>query len=151
MTYQVTPIPIEKLLYKILAPQFQDEPVAEYMNWINYMEKNLRLIELASNDREYNMLGVYHSIRKTGIIRRPLIIREVIDAPWYYVVVGNQRLCALKALDYIGLVPCVITPEEDGWDDEQPALNQEYHFNQQLLSPALPEQEESWAGRDFAI
>lgn len=129
MTYQVTHILIEKLLYKILAPRFQNEPVKDYMNWINYMEKNLKLMETASTDREYNMLGVYNSIRKTGVIHKPLIIRDGPGAVWYYVIIGNQRLCSLRALDYTGLVPCVITPEEDGWGDDQPALNQEYTFD----------------------
>ncbi len=58
------------------------------------------------------MCLVYRSIKDTGRLINPLIVRG--GGPDYYMVVGWQRLCALKMLGHEGNVPCRVLDVGDG-------------------------------------
>ena len=121
--YPVVYIPIEYLFYKILHPKYKEEPVDDYMGWITYMEKNLELMykndHFPMNEREANMIRVFKGIKKQGMIY-PLVVKKELDIV-YYVIVGNQRLCCLRAMGWDKAVPCVIAKPEDSWEDNTEA------------------------------
>jgi hypothetical protein len=132
-------IPINFLFYKILHERYADEPVQEYMDWVARMEKILPIIGadktyFPDSSREANILGVYRSIVIEGLWY-PLIVKKEYEHV-YYVVVGNQRLCALRAMKCQGRLPCIIAKEEDSWDDDNEAAT---HIKLEALKRRLNE------------
>ena len=80
------------------------------------------------------MLLFSDTIDSSGIVNRLIVkqenYREDFDKSCYYVIIGNRRLCALRSLNYSGLVPCIIALEADAWDDYTQAL---YVFEQTIV------------------
>lgn len=57
------------------------------------------------------MCLVYNAIKKNMQMLNPLIVME--RKGKYYMIIGWQRLCALKMLEYKGTVPCRIGSMDD--------------------------------------
>ena len=122
--YPIVQIPIQDLNYKRYAPEFQEMYEVrnpKYLEWFPRMEKELpymkRPFKITAEERLYQ---VYQSIKNTKKMWNPLIIKKSRDK-MFYVIRGGQRLCALRALGYEGLVPCRIAKPEDSWLDNTQA------------------------------
>lgn len=67
------------------------------------------------------MCLVYTSIKKTMNMLNPLIVQKRNNK--YYLIVGRQRLCALKMLEHQGSVPCrVLGPNDSLSTEYNPAI-----------------------------
>ena len=61
---------------------------------------------------------LYSSLQESGLIK-PLIVKEVVGSDkhkLYYTLVGNHRLCCLKAMAWHGPVKCVVALPNDSWE-----------------------------------
>ena len=133
--YPVVEINVKFLNYRWEAPQFPKYYPKNHHHILYKMaqlesrfRKNIPPPE-KMNDRDWN---IYNSIKMNLELKilsfgdaglfNPLIIKQSdytdgFDRMCYYVVVGNRRLCALRALDYGGMVPCVVSLKNDKWHD----------------------------------
>lgn len=119
--YPIEQIPISLLLYKILHSRYTREPVAAYMDWVDSMKK--RLYGMADDatyfpdsSRDASLIGIYRSLYREGL-KHPLVVKKENNG-FYYVIVGNQRLICLNAMNFKGYVPCMVAKPEDSWEDD---------------------------------
>jgi hypothetical protein len=133
--YPLVRVDIKLLEYKRFAPEMlvrHPGVVPElYRNWFPLMEKKLpELKEPLERFGGYgisairNLYEVYQSLLTTKKMQNPLLVRpnRAIMPNMYYVIRGGQRLCALRALGYVGKVPCRVTKLTDSWNDATQAF-----------------------------
>jgi hypothetical protein len=76
----------------------------------NYLMQVAQEKELADGTAQGELLQVYKSIKKKGVIN-PLIVTHQYGR--FFVVVGCQRLACLRVLRWKKLIPCRISPSFD--------------------------------------
>lgn len=77
------------------------------------------------------MLEIFNSIKEDGM-RNPLIVGHYLPDK-YIVIVGNQRLSALRALNELGLlesdqIMCRVEPDQNFWDTDWPPARKEHPY-----------------------
>ena len=141
--YVPVPIRLDYLDYRWSAPHFpverRSKVNAMYDQWCDKLKQDDTRAAMAGKD--VRIFRVYHDIEKHRMIN-PLIVKphsynEDFDEKQYYVVVGNQRLAILRAMDFqnklhkaLGLnegktknaegkwlIQCIIANEDDNWED----------------------------------
>lgn len=80
------------------------EKTAVENQWFLEAEKTLGK-KVKPNLKLDSLIKVYESIKKAKTMWNPLIVNSDSDG-MFYVNKGKQRLCALRALGFKGLVPC---------------------------------------------
>lgn len=125
--YPIYYISINKIFYQAEHPDF---PGSEKSNKA-FIDRHLLFVEqlkaqdyvsLASDGKSneaesltVNINKVWWGFQKHRAMINPLIVKK--HNQKYYVVIGNQRLTCLKALNFSGRVPCRIAKSDDFWDD----------------------------------
>ena len=83
------------------------------------------------NKRSQRLLEIFNSIKNEGM-KNPLIIGHYMKDR-YIVIVGNQRLSILRALNELGQlesdqIMCRIEPDENYWDTDWPPARKEHPY-----------------------
>lgn len=91
--------------------------VLNQVAWLTNLEKTLPSLKKDDemNQKTRTLFKVYSSIRDRGMMN-PLMVKMDFDGN-FYVHVGKQRLCSLKALEYQGLVPCHVFNNKTNLED----------------------------------
>lgn len=134
--YPVWAIDIPSLHYRWEAPIFASLPgttdiLARFRERENRMGGFPQPPDPAWARTEPGFLAVVNHMSRHGIVN-PLVVKQAgygldFDGGCFYVVVGNQRLCALRIFIGSGWavsqqIPCMIAHEGDSWDDLTRAL-----------------------------
>lgn len=107
MLNKITNIPLENLNYLWEHSKF---PGYSNLKLYKSIEKNWK-------SAYWELHKIRSSIQENGL-KYPLIVKQSHESNVFYVVVGNQRLCALKSYkDDKYLVPCIVAPETLPWND----------------------------------
>ena len=130
--YPITEIPIERLEYKLLSPDYdgqEREPLTQNHDTFALWETRFksRGPEAIVPDE---IRRVWDSIARIGMVN-PMIVkkqtyRENFDGSLFYVVVGNHRLTVCRAMNHhkpgtFREIPCRIAKERDSWNDDTEA------------------------------
>jgi hypothetical protein len=94
---------IEELNKKEKDPYF--EKTFRANKWFLEAEKQLLNPVPGSNQKMRDLIDVFESIKRDRQMWNPLVVCSDTDG-MFYVTVGKQRLCSLRALNFRGLVPC---------------------------------------------
>lgn len=124
--YPIIPIELNRLDWKwfgIWKPGFDPN-----------LNRNVRLYEaykinlmnpewVPKHPKDIKIKEIFESIKSVGMIN-PLIVGQY-HPERYCVIVGNQRLAILRALNELGqlqstIVNCVIEPDKKQWDTDHP-------------------------------
>ena len=81
--------------------------------------------------KDIQIKKIFESIKSEGVIN-PLIVGHY-KPDRYCVIVGNQRLAILRALNELGLlestiVKCVVEPDKKFWDTDKPPARKAHGY-----------------------
>lgn len=139
--YPVRWFHLENMQVRWAAPHFDSNKQKRLIQRFSTFEAKLKTFDFSKSALEMRVHKVYESIKNDGLIN-PLVVKlndyspEFLEENGIFVVVGNQRLTALKVLkeqvtseewdeinrhfpDPLGLgrVACRVCKEEDNWSD----------------------------------
>jgi len=125
--YPIYHISIRNLFYQVEHPEFPASPksnkifIDRHLLFVEQL-KSWDFVSLVSDGRSNeaeslntNMNEVWREFKKHRAMVNPLIVKK--HDKKYYVIIGNQRLTCLRALDFPGRIPCRIAKPDDYWDD----------------------------------
>lgn len=132
--YPIVPIELNRLDWKwvgIWKPGFDPN-----------LNRNVRLYEayktnlinpewIPKHPQDVRIKEIFESIKSEGM-HNPLIVGQYIPER-YCVIVGNQRLAILRALNELGLlqstiVKCAIEPDKKFWDTDWPPARKSHGY-----------------------
>ena len=125
--YPIYHISINKLHYFVEHPHFwgSSKSNQEYITRQNLFLEQLKsqgFVSLVTgahpNEIETikaNINNVWKGFKQHRAMVNPLIVKKHKNK--YYVIIGNQRLTCLRALNFENRVPCRIAKSDDHWDD----------------------------------
>ena len=126
--YPIVDIPIENLHYMVEHPEFWGSKKSNnsFINRHRIFEDQLRrqgfvkaIFESVGSEAKIlteNINECWQKMREHKAMINPLIVKCYEDK--YYVIIGNQRLTCLKAMNYKGLVPCRVADNDDHWNKQ---------------------------------
>lgn len=144
--YPVRWFHIENLKIRWEAPHFDANKQKRLFQRFSTFEAKLKTFDFSKSALEMRVKNVFDSIKSEGLIN-PLVVKlndytlEFLEENGIFVVVGNQRLTALKVLkeqstdeeweeinrhypdpEGLGRVACRVCKEEDNWSDNTQLL-----------------------------
>lgn len=134
--YPVVHLNLNYMDYRWAAPIFDERKRFRLLDRFANFENRLRGVPITASSNitlEKRVGDVFNHIKANGGLINPLIVKQhsyepEFDEKKYYVVVGNQRLCALRVLQSHNrdwwkehypedLVPCRVCLNADNWTD----------------------------------
>lgn len=130
--YPVVEIRLDFLDYRWVAPHFPRQKQCRVVTMYEECRENLVDPSRPSNSRGMKVQKVYDSMVKVGMVNPLIVIKDKEKEDLYYVIVGNQRLAALRAMrerdpDAFskwfpeGKVKCRVGNYNDLWTDKTEA------------------------------
>ena len=116
--YHIEFLPIQKLCYKVISALLEKDSIYLQGNRLYkiYLETMERLLPNGPpfgfgkgweewEEKAIKMHEIYKNIKETEKLWNPFIVMQQRDGN-FYIILGGQRLCSLRALHYTGELPC---------------------------------------------
>jgi len=125
MEHKVQSLPLSSLRYLWEHPD-NPHPIKSYSDRFNFLVTMERLMFMRNwksfSSIEKKLDEILISLTETRELNYPLLVRDNLPLPLYYVQVGMQRLACMRAIsirDYVPFlyVPAIVIDKEDSWDD----------------------------------